>query len=58
MLKKQKIFIFFTGLIASIIPTNSTHAAGAIIPTRDEIRINDIEGNPIVFGKKYILYTD
>lgn len=60
MFHKQRIFIFVfvMGLIIFIFPTNYSHAASSTMPTREDVRINDIEGNPIVFGKKYILYTD
>ncbi|QIW22457.1 hypothetical protein [Bacillus thuringiensis] len=60
MFSKQKmfIFVFLMGLIVSIFPTNSAYAVRPNMPTAAEVRINDIEGNPIVFGKKYILYTD
>ena len=60
MFSKQKIFIFvfLMGLIVSIFPTNSAYAARPNMPTRDEVMIRDIEGNAIVAGKKYILYTD
>ncbi|PEL80007.1 hypothetical protein [Bacillus wiedmannii] len=60
MFSKQKIFIFvfLVGLIVSIFPIHSTYATTSNMPTREDVRINDIEGNPIVFGKKYILYTD
>ena len=60
MFSKQKmfIFVFLMSLIVSIFPSNSAFAATPNILTAEEVRINDIEGNPIVFGKKYILYTD
>ena len=60
MFSKQKIFafVFLMGLIISIFPTNSAYAATRNMLTREDVRINDIDGNPIVFGKKYILYTD
>ncbi|PHE88775.1 hypothetical protein COF80_04245 [Bacillus toyonensis] len=60
MFSKQKRFAFvcLMSLIAAIIPTYSAYAATPNMPTREDVRINDIEGNPIIFGKKYILYTD